>query len=168
MTTNRVCSCWDLIFTPNILSQFIQSLFCLRNKIGGSKTNVKMHIFSAFFYIFFVGGGGGGVCNQIPELKLQMYKWRDTVYFLFVTKIKFLTWVCQQPLNTFFLVFQIEKWPFLNFISMKYLLFLWCELDDETFYEYPRHTCLIWILYVPSTIFLLCRDGSSLVEPVLS
>ena len=27
---------------------------------------------------------------------------------------------------------------------------------------------LDWILYVPSAIFQLCRDGSSWVEPVLS
>ena len=33
----------------------------------------------------------------------------------------------------------------------------------------PSYVCLIdLILYVPSTIFQLCRDGSSWVEPVLS
>ena len=35
----------------------------------------------------------------------------------------------------------------------------------------PLH-CILFlfdlILYVPSTIFQLCRDGSSLVEPILS
>ena len=34
-----------------------------------------------------------------------------------------------------------------------------------------RHKCLFLfdlIIYVPSTIFQLCRDGSSWVEPVLS
>ena len=37
---------------------------------------------------------------------------------------------------------------------------------------FPDHTHLLFlfdlILYVPSTIFQLCRDGSSWVEPVLS
>ena len=35
--------------------------------------------------------------------------------------------------------------------------------------EQDRTVCLYdLILYLPSTIFKLCRDGSSLVDPVLS
>ena len=36
MTTNRAGWCENLIFTPDILSQ-LTHLFCLQNKIGGSK-----------------------------------------------------------------------------------------------------------------------------------
>ena len=32
----------------------------------------------------------------------------------------------------------------------------------------PVFVCSIWFFYVPSTFFQLCRDSSSLVEPVLS
>ena len=46
--------------------------------------------------------------------------------------------------------------------------------DEKSMQNYPVGKALIkaylfdLILYVPSTIFQLCRDGSSCVEPVLS
>ena len=58
----------------------------------------------------------------------------------------------------------------LTFINLIFFLTFINEIPEERILEHlPSFVCLFdLILYVPSTIFQLNRDGSSWVEPVLS
>ena len=59
---------------------------------------------------------------------------------------------------------------FLPIISVLKYVFVGQNLASIAFISFPKLVVLLFdlILYVPSTIFQLNRDGSSWVEPVLS